>query len=104
MEVIQIITHVEDEAHGRRCADELIERRLAACAHVRGPLHSVYRWEGVVETATEWEVDVITTSARRDACTEAILALHTYVTPAVMWTALECSADYGAWVVTETSV
>ena len=31
-----------------------MNERLAACVQVVGPIRSTYRWEGRVETATEW--------------------------------------------------
>ena len=30
-----------------------VEERLAACANILGPCHSIYRWQGKVEEADE---------------------------------------------------
>ena len=31
----------------------LVEKRLAACVQIVGPIESVYRWKGTIETANE---------------------------------------------------
>ena len=33
-----------------------VESGLAACAQISGPVESVYRWQGVVESGKEWRV------------------------------------------------
>jgi periplasmic divalent cation tolerance protein len=103
MHVIRIVTHVAAEAEGRALGQRLVDERVAACAHVGRPVRSVYRWRGEVETADEWELDVITTETRLGECVESIRSAHSYELPAIMWTVLECSGEYGAWVVAETS-
>ena len=34
-------------------ANELVRRRLAACVNIVGPIDSVYRWKGAVESSEE---------------------------------------------------
>src|SRR5436305_11322139 len=41
------------EAEGRHLAEVLVESKLAACVNVLPGIHSIYRWEGNVETARE---------------------------------------------------
>ena len=50
-----------------RLARDLVERRLAACVQVLGPISSTYRWQGAVESAEEWLCLIKTTAARFDA-------------------------------------
>lgn len=80
-----------------------VERRLAACAQVCGPVRSTYWWEGSVRTAEEW-LCVLKTAAERVApLTDAVLAAHSYDVPEVIATPIEGgNAAYLAWVLAET--
>ena len=80
------------------CATRLIEQRLAACAQIEGPLTSVYRWHGAVETAEEFCCRCKTTPAAAPACAAAIRSLHPYDTPEMLVTFGRGSAGYAAWV------
>ena len=48
---IQVTTTTEKREDADRIARTLVERRLAACVQIVGPITSVYRWKGKVETA-----------------------------------------------------
>ena len=52
-EVILVLCTFPDAETARRTARELVELQLAACGNVIPQIHSVYRWEGKVETADE---------------------------------------------------
>jgi periplasmic divalent cation tolerance protein len=65
----------------RRIARALVDRRLAACVQIVGPIESIYRWQGRVETAREWLCLIKTTRALFPAVTTAVAALHPYETP-----------------------
>jgi len=65
----------------RRIARALVERRLAACVQVLGPMKSTYRWQARVETATEWLCLAKTTLARSRELIAAVTELHAYDTP-----------------------
>jgi periplasmic divalent cation tolerance protein len=98
MELIEIRTRVDNHECAATIAETLVSERLAACAHVRGPLQSWYSWEGSLTSATEWEVDAITSRALFDAVAAHIVATHRYETPAVTFTKLETSDRYRNWV------
>lgn len=100
---VHTTTDGEDKAH--RLATSAVEKRLAACAQIDGPIRSVYRWEGKIETATEWRVLYKTTAARYDELARHISAMHDYVTPEVIVTPITAgSAAYLGWVDAETSI
>jgi periplasmic divalent cation tolerance protein len=79
---------VSTAAPSREVADAialaLLERRLAACVQVVGPVRSTYRWQGSIESAEEWLCLIKTTRARYDALERAIRELHPYETPEVI--------------------
>ena len=100
----QVTTTASTKDDAARLAHLAVERRLAACAQVSGPITSVYRWEGRVETDDEW-ICVFKTSARAlRTLEEAIRAAHGYTTPEIVATPIEGGdADYLAWIDAGTS-
>lgn len=66
----------------------MIEEKLAACVNLLGPCTSVYRWQGVVETATEYRALFKTTPQLARELADRIAALHSYDLPAIeIWPA-----------------
>lgn len=59
----------------------LVERHLAACVNVSGPMTSVYRWQDGVQRDTEYQLVVKTAQARIDDVRDAIRQLHPYELP-----------------------
>ncbi|MGH8573573.1 MAG: divalent cation tolerance protein CutA, partial [Gammaproteobacteria bacterium] len=56
-----IVTSTTDNADAARAlAAGVIEAKLGACAQIVGPITSVYRWEGEVQTEQEWRVEIKT--------------------------------------------
>jgi periplasmic divalent cation tolerance protein len=103
MGVLLVICNFPDAASARHAAKELVENRLAACANVLAPCHSIYRWHGVIESATEVPVLLKTSEERFVALSEAIRGLHPYEVPEIV--ALEVTRgapSYLQWVIAET--
>ena len=80
----QVTTTLPDRDTANRLGRRLVEERLAACAHVDGPLQSTYRWQGAVETATEWSCRLKTTVQRLPALVARIRELHPYDVPEIV--------------------
>ncbi len=76
-----------------------VESGWAACAQVSGPLESIYRWQGAVESAKEWRL-VLKTRARQLPGLEAlVIANHPYDTPQfLVLPVLGGSAKYLEWL------
>ena len=86
-----------EEAH--KVADALVERRLAACVNIVGPMTSVYRWQGKVERAQEWLLVIKTTAGVADAVSDAITAVHSYEVPECVVLPVEGGSEkYLEWV------
>jgi periplasmic divalent cation tolerance protein len=83
-------------------ADALVEARLVACAHLT-PVASVYEWESVVEHDDEMVLTLTTRVERFDAIVESVRSLHSYELPAITLTAVSGTAEYLAWVDTQTT-
>jgi len=69
----------------RKIARALVEQGLAACGNVSGaPVHSIYRWKGKVESATEFLLVLKTSRGRFGAMEKAIKGLHSYDVPEIV--------------------
>jgi periplasmic divalent cation tolerance protein len=103
MNVLQIITAVGTSEDARRIAGALVERRLAACVQIVGPIESVYRWQGKLETAQEWQCWIKTRGDLYASVAEAIRELHPYELPEILTMTAEASKPYLDWLRTETT-
>jgi periplasmic divalent cation tolerance protein len=102
--VVIVTITAPDEALALGIGRALVERRLAACVQVGGPVRSLYRWESVVEDQHEWVVTAKTVFGRLPDVEAAVRSLHPYELPEVVAVpAVGGSADYLSWVVAESS-
>jgi periplasmic divalent cation tolerance protein len=98
-EYLQVLTTVASEEEAERLGEALVERRLAACVQVVGPISSRYRWQGKVETAREWICLAKTEAARYPEVEAAIGELHSYDEPEIVATPIVAgNAGYLDWV------
>jgi periplasmic divalent cation tolerance protein len=94
-----VLTTVGSREEGQKMARALVERRLAACVNVAGPMDSVYRWKGEVESATEWLLLIKTTAGQFERVRAAIQELHSYELPECVEIAIEAgSEEYLRWI------
>lgn len=94
-----VLTTCGSLAEARRLAQALVERQLAACVNIVSQVESVYRWQGKVQTATEWLLIVKTTERAFDRLREALMALHSYELPECIEIDIEDgSAAYLEWI------
>ena len=96
---IQVITTTASKDDAEKIAASLVEKRLAACVQIVGPVHSTYRWEGKIEQAEEWQCLI---KSRQDPFSEleqAIKVLHPYEVPEIIALTITAgSADYLQWL------
>jgi periplasmic divalent cation tolerance protein len=81
---IQVMTAVGSREEALSIARALVDKRLAGCVQVSGPITSVYRWQGRIETSDEW---FCMAKTRRELYAEvesAIAKLHSYDTPEIL--------------------
>ena len=100
---MQVAVTAETREEAERLARSAVERRLAACAQVLGPISSTYWWNGVVETAAEWQCLLKTTAARFEELRAHLEGEHAYQTPEIVATPIVAgSPAYLEWVDRET--
>jgi len=94
-----VLTTCGSLEEARSIAQALVERQLAACVNIAPQIESVYRWQGEIETATEWLLVIKTTADACDRVREALSELHSYELPECIETAIEDgSAAYLDWI------
>jgi periplasmic divalent cation tolerance protein len=99
MTVISVYAIFADTEEAERIGRAMVEERLAACVNILGPVRSIYRWKGAVETADEVAVIFKTSDDRAGDLIARIAALHSYDVPCVaVWPIDKILGAYAAWV------
>jgi periplasmic divalent cation tolerance protein len=83
-EFIQVFTTTEKIGDAEIISKEVVEKRLAACAQVIGPIKSTYWWKEKVEQTEEW---LCIMKSKRDLYAElekAIKGIHPYEVPEIV--------------------
>jgi len=98
-EYIQVATTVATEKEAGVIAGLLVEKRLAACVQVVGPIASHYRWQGKIETAGEYLCLAKSRAALYSEIEAAIKAIHPYEVAEIIATpVIAGSKEYLAWL------
>jgi len=99
MSVVSVYVVFASAEEAERIGRDVVEARLAACANVLGPLRSIYRWQGKVESANEVAAIFKTSDAQADAMMTRIAGLHSYAVPCiVVWPIDKVLQSYAQWV------
>ncbi len=80
-EFVVILTTAGSEEQATNLAQELVERRLAACVNILTQVCSIYRWKGKVWQDEEKLLVIKTAAHLFPAVRDAIRELHTYELP-----------------------
>ena len=81
---VVVMTTAGSEEQAANLAQELVERRLAACVNIVTQVCSIYRWKGKVWQDEEKLLIVKTAAHLFPAVRDAIRELHTYELPEVI--------------------
>ena len=96
---VQVITTTGKKKDAEKMAEFLVEKRLAACVQIFGPITSVYWWEGRTEKANEWFCLIKTTRALYENVESAIRKIHPYKVPEILAIPVVAgSKDYLSWL------
>jgi len=97
--VVSVYAVFADAEEAERIARTMVEERLAACANLLGPVHSIYRWNDAIATASEVAAIFKTTDAQADALIARIAELHSYDVPCIAsWPVERLFGSYADWV------
>lgn len=101
-EYIQVATTVPTAEEAESLAGVLVEKRLAACVQILGPMISHYRWQGKIETAGEYLCLAKSRTALYPELEAAIKAIHAYEVPEIIaMPVVAGSKEYLAWLAAE---
>lgn len=90
-EIVLAFSTFPDVETARRVAREIVELRLAACGNIVPQIHSVYRWQGKLESGEE-ALAIFKLSASGYAAFETKLrSLHPYDVPEI----ISCKVNAG---------
>ena len=102
-EHVIVMSTTDSEQAARQLAADAVRERLAACAQIVGPITSVFRWEGDVQTEAEWRLEFKTAADRSEALRSYIIEHHGYDVPEVVVVPVTAgSPEYLTWVRDET--
>jgi periplasmic divalent cation tolerance protein len=101
-DLIQVMTTVDSRDEAQNIAQALVQRRLAGCVQVIGPLTSVYWWQEEIATDEEW---LCIAKSQRDLYPElekTLRQIHPYDVPEILAVPVVAgNPDYLAWLTSE---
>jgi len=101
-EYYQVITTVDSEEAAHRLAHMAVEKRLAACAQVLGPMQSTYWWKGRIEQAKEWLLQLKTRAELYPQLERALREEHPYTVPEILaFPVVAGNPAYREWLAAE---
>jgi periplasmic divalent cation tolerance protein len=82
-----------------KIARALVDGQVAACVNILGPMESVYRWKGRVETSQEFLLLIKTTAENFERLCAEIRRLTSYELPEVLQFTVEAGLEaYLDWI------
>jgi len=81
---IQVFTTTDKKEDAENIARLLIEKKVAGCVQILGPVVSTYRWQGRIERSEEWLCFIKTRKDLYDELEKEIRAVHPYDTPEII--------------------
>ncbi|MCB9756802.1 MAG: divalent-cation tolerance protein CutA [Candidatus Omnitrophica bacterium] len=103
MKFIVVYVTAKDLSEGRKIAQHLLARNLAACVNIIPNIESHYRWQGKVECSSEVLLVIKTRQSFFSKLAKAVKEVHGYDVPEII--ALPIIAGekkYLAWLAAET--
>ena len=98
-EYIQVLTTLENRDDAEKIARTLVEKRIAACVQIMGPLTSFFQWQGKLDSAQEY---LCVIKSRNDLFQELeiiIKSMHPYEVPEILATPItKGNKDYLSWL------
>ena len=101
MILVYMTTSSEEEA--KNLSKAVLEKRLASCANIFQPHHSMYWWDDKIEETTEFVTIFKTRDELFDPIKDFIVEHHSYDVPCVLSISMDVvSEEFGEWIAQET--
>ena len=99
--VICLISTPQEQAE--RIAKEFVSQKLAACAQILNPIHSIYWWQGKIDKSKECLLIIKTKRSLFNKLKVATSKIHPYSVPEIIALPLVgISKKYASWLRKET--
>jgi len=102
-QLVIVVTTVASHNDAKHLAGQLLNAGLAACIQIDGPVNSHYKWDGTVQSSTEFRLMIKTGNACWQDLKQQLLALHPYEEPEIlMLPVTDTTEGYLNWVIQNT--
>jgi len=78
-------------------AQSIIDSKLAACVNTH-QIQSIFRWEGVIQSITEWQVQIKTSNKSKEELLLKIKSDNSYDNPEILCWPADSTKEYSEWV------
>jgi periplasmic divalent cation tolerance protein len=103
-EYVQVFTTTERKEDAERIARTLVEKRLAGCVQILGPIISTYWWKAKVEASQEWLCIIKSKRNIYEKLEKTIKDMHSYETPEILAMPITAGSEsYLKWLSDNTS-
>jgi periplasmic divalent cation tolerance protein len=97
--VLLALSTFPDQESARRISNELVTKKLAACANILPGVESIYRWKEKIESGNETLVLFKLSEDRQSAFQEKLRSLHPYDVPEIIFVPISSGLpEYLRWV------
>jgi periplasmic divalent cation tolerance protein len=83
-EYIQVFTTTDTKENARQIAKRVVEKNLAACAQIIGPISSIFWWKNNINEEEEWLIIIKSKKNLYDDLEHAIMKVHKYEIPEIL--------------------
>jgi periplasmic divalent cation tolerance protein len=102
--VLLALSTFPDQETARDISNELVTKKLAACANILPGVQSIYRWNEKIESGNETLVLFKLSDDRRSKFQQTLRSLHPYEVPEIIFIPISSGLpDYLQWVVESCS-
>jgi periplasmic divalent cation tolerance protein len=102
--VLLALSTFPDQETAREISNELVTKKLAACANILPGVESIYRWKEEIESGNETLVLFKLSEDRQSAFQEKLRSLHPYEVPEIIFVPVSTGLpEYLRWVIENCS-
>jgi len=97
--ILLALSTFPDQETAREISNELVTKKLAACANILPGVESIYRWKEKIESGNETLVLFKLSEDRQSAFQEKLRSLHPYEVPEIIFVPISSGLpEYLRWV------
>jgi periplasmic divalent cation tolerance protein len=97
--VLLVLSTFPDQETAREISNELVTKKLAACANILPGVESIYRWKEQIESGNETLVLFKLSEDRQSEFQEKLRSLHPYEVPEIIFVPISSGLpEYLRWV------